>query len=88
MILYARTIEVNNPTGLHTRPGTRFVKEARRFSATVSVSKGEKTADAKNLIKVLKIGISKGDVIEIQADGSDETEAVDGLCAFISALED
>ena len=57
--MYTRIIKIINPTGLHTRPGTRFVKEARKYSSSILISKGEKTADAKNLIKVLKIGISK-----------------------------
>ena len=86
--MYTRTIEIVNPTGLHTRPGTRFVKEARRFASSIFIYKGEKDADAKNLIKVLKIGISKGDNIKIQAEGTDEKEAVDELCTFISLLKD
>jgi len=81
-------IEITNPTGLHTRPGTDFVRLAKTFESEVQVRKGDKTANAKSLIKMLKIGISQGDVIEINAEGSDEIEALSRIREFIENLEE
>jgi len=81
-------IEITNPTGLHTRPGTEFVRLAKTFESEVQVRKGDKTANAKSLIKMLKIGISQGDVIEIHAEGRDEGEALARIREFIENLEE
>ena len=53
------TIEVTNPTGLHTRPGNQFVKLAKQFEAEITVCKGDKCFSAKSLLKLMKIGIRK-----------------------------
>lgn len=81
-----KTVKIVNPTGLHTRPGNRFVKLAKEFECSITVSKGEKEANAKSLLKVMKIGISMGNEIEIVCDGSDEQKAMDSLCDFIANL--
>lgn len=80
------TVEIVNPTGLHTRPGNRFVKLAKEFECNITVSKGDKEANAKSLLKVMKIGISMGNQIEIVCDGSDEQQAMDALRDFIANL--
>ncbi len=81
-----RTVTVTNEEGLHTRPGNQFVKEAKKYACEITVHKGDKTANAKSMLKLLKVGISKGDVIEIAAEGDDEERAVTELIALINRL--
>lgn len=81
-------MEITNPTGLHTRPGTEFVRLAKTFESGVEIQKGEKTANAKSLVKMLKIGISQGDVIEIAVEGPDEEQAIASLRDYIANLKD
>ena len=81
-------IEITNPTGLHTRPGTGFVRLAKTFESTIRIQKGDKTANAKSLVKILKIGISQGDVVEITVEGSDEEQALAGIREYIENLEE
>ncbi|MCG8481160.1 MAG: HPr family phosphocarrier protein [Spirochaetales bacterium] len=80
------SVTVTNEEGLHTRPGNRFVKEAKKYASDITVRKGDKTANAKSMLKLLKVGISKGDVIEIVAEGDDEKTAVAELVALIARL--
>lgn len=80
-------IAVTNPTGLHTRPGTEFVRLAKTFSSNVFVQKGEKNASAKSLIKLLQIGISQGDLIVLSCEGSDELAAIEQLKNYIMNLK-
>lgn len=84
--MVSRQIEIVNETGLHTRPGNQFVKEAKKFESQIMVKKGEKEFSAKSLLKLMKIGISKGDMIEISCDGADESSALDSLCSFVANL--
>lgn len=82
------TITVKNPTGLHTRPGTEFVQRAKAFQSDIFIRKGEKEANGKSIIKVMKIGISCGDMITLTASGEDEEQAVQALAAYIDALKE
>ena len=84
--MVSREIEIVNETGLHTRPGNQFVKEAKKFECDITVRKGEKEFSAKSLLKLMKIGISKGDMIEISCDGADEQQALETLCTFVANL--
>ncbi|MDR3440026.1 HPr family phosphocarrier protein [Telmatospirillum sp.] len=86
--MYAQEVEIVNPTGLHTRPGNAFVKKAKEFTSTINVIKGEKRANAKSLLTLMKVGCSMGDHVTIEAVGPDEVDAVDGLVAFVATLKD
>ena len=82
----SRMVEITNPTGLHTRPGNQFVKLAKKFECEVMVTKGDKSFSAKSLMKLMKVGISQGDQIEISCDGADESQALTELTDFLARL--
>ena len=84
--MVSRVIEIVNETGLHTRPGNQFVKEAKKFESEITVKKGDKESNAKSLLKIMKIGISMGDKIEISCNGTDEVDALESLCTFVANL--
>ena len=86
--MVSREIEIVNETGLHTRPGNQFVKEAKKFACNILVKKGKKESSAKSLLKIMKIGISKGDTIQISCDGADEDQALEHLCTFVANLKE
>jgi phosphotransferase system HPr (HPr) family protein len=77
---------ITNDSGLHTRPGNDFVKMAKEFSCSVTVSKGDKTADGKSLLKLMKVNVIKGDTIVIRCDGSDEAAALNSLGTYLGSL--
>ncbi|MBQ9239366.1 MAG: HPr family phosphocarrier protein [Treponema sp.] len=84
----SKELTVTNPTGLHTRPGTEFVKRAKNFVSDITIKKGEKTANAKSIIKLLQIGISQGDTITLTACGDDESVAIAELAAYVQSLSE
>lgn len=79
------TITVTNDTGLHSRPADLFVRTAKCYESTITVRKGDKTADAKNIIKVILLNVSQGTEISIEADGPDEESALQDLQTLISS---
>lgn len=83
--MYIKEVTVNNQVGLHARPATFFIQKANGFKSSVWVEKNDVRVNAKSLLGVLSLGIVKGSTINIVADGSDETEAVDTLVALISS---
>ena len=52
---------------------------------TIWVEKEERRVNAKSLLGVLSLGIIGGTTIKIIADGSDETDAVEGLSALVES---
>jgi multiphosphoryl transfer protein len=65
------TLTVPNRLGLHARPAARLVGTANRFQADVTISKGERQANAKSINQVATLGVRQGDVITIMAVGPD-----------------
>lgn len=82
-----KTITIQNEVGLHTRPATYFIQKANNYKSSVWIENSDRRANAKSLLGVLSLGISKGDTVSIIADGSDEAEAVDGLVDLLMAME-
>ena len=81
--MYMKEAMVNNQVGLHARPATFFIQKANEFKSSIWVEKDDRRVNAKSLLGVLSLGIVKGMTITLIADGTDETEALDGLCALI-----
>ncbi|MBR6739058.1 MAG: HPr family phosphocarrier protein [Oscillospiraceae bacterium] len=82
--MYMQEVAINNEVGLHARPATFFIQKANEFKSSVWVEKDERRVNAKSLLGVLSLGITKGTVVTLMADGVDEKEAVDALCTLVS----
>ena len=81
--MYTKEVTVHNEVGLHARPATYFIQKATEFKSGIWVEKEERRVNAKSLLGVLSLGIVKGTVITLIADGSDEAAAVDALCDLV-----
>ena len=81
--MLTKTVTVENAVGLHARPATFFIQKANSYKSSVWIENSDRRANAKSLLGVLSLGITKGKEITIIADGVDEKEAVDGLVALI-----
>ena len=75
---------VKNEEGLHARPATFFVQKANSFKSSIWVEKEDCRVNAKSLLGVLSLGITKGTTITLIADGADEAAAIDGLEELIA----
>ena len=83
--MLSKEVVVQNQVGLHARPATFFVQKANEFKSSVWVEKDERKVNAKSLLGVLSLGITKGTSINIIADGSDEKDAVEVLVRLIAS---
>ena len=83
--MYVKEVQVQNQVGLHARPATFFIQKANEFKSSIWVEKEERKVNAKSLLGVLSLGITKGTTINIIGDGADEEEAVDTLVNLISS---
>ncbi len=83
--MFSKEVEVLNQAGLHARPATFFIQKANEFKSSIWVEKDERKVNAKSLLGVLSLGITKGTAINIIADGVDEEEAVVALVNLIAS---
>ncbi len=83
--MVSKTIVVENQVGLHARPATFFIQKSNEFKSSIWIDKEGRKVNAKSLLGVLSLGITKGTQIEIIADGDDEEAAVDALHALIES---
>ncbi|MBE6611701.1 MAG: HPr family phosphocarrier protein [Ruminococcaceae bacterium] len=81
--MISRNVTIQNNVGLHARPATFFIQKANTFQSSIWVEKEDRRVNAKSLLGVLSLGITKGMTITLIADGSDEADALDGLCELI-----
>lgn len=78
-----RSVEVELETGLQARPAAQFVQEANRFAADIYLDKDTKRVNAKSIMGLMSLAITKGETIILIADGVDEEEALDYLINFV-----
>jgi len=74
-----KSFKVTSEAGLHARPATSIVNEANQFGAEIEITYKEKTVNLKSIMGLMSLGIAEGAEIIIQASGSDEEEAINGL---------
>lgn len=74
---------INDPLGLHARPAGLLAKLAKPYADTViTVTKGDKTVRASQLMKLMSLAAKNGDEVVVAAEGPLEEEAIAALKAF------
>lgn len=74
-----------NATGLHARPASQLVAQARKFDADVKISCGDAgPVSAKSSIGLATLAARKDDVLKFTATGPEAEQAVEALAQFVS----
>jgi phosphotransferase system HPr (HPr) family protein len=79
-------IVMENPSGLHARPGKIFSQRAAQWESAVRVenlTRGAGPADAKSILGLLTLGVSRGHRVRVSTDGPDEDRALADLLELI-----
>jgi phosphocarrier protein len=79
-----QSVTVIHPVGLHARPAAVFVQTAQAFSSKVTVRSNNRSANAKSLLGLLTLGVTKGTEILIAAEGTDEDAAIAALVDLVN----
>ncbi|MBE5882721.1 MAG: HPr family phosphocarrier protein [Lachnospiraceae bacterium] len=67
---------ITDEIGIHARPAGLLAREAKKFASAITISVGEKQADATKLMAVMALGVKCGCEVEVRAEGADEDEAI------------
>ncbi|MHC1683177.1 MAG: HPr family phosphocarrier protein [Clostridiaceae bacterium] len=86
--MVVKEVLVKSATGLHARPATLLVKKASGFKSDVQVEFNGKKANAKSLIGILSLGVTKGVTVKVIANGDDEALAAEEIVKLIQTIEE
>ena len=67
-------VEVINRLGLHARPAAKLTQKANEFLSEIKI-----VVNGKSIMGVMLLAASKGTVLKISADGTDEESALQQL---------
>ncbi|WES67812.1 HPr family phosphocarrier protein [Superficieibacter sp. HKU1] len=81
------TFAINNPHGLHARPGAILVKVIKQFQSQITIEnlddpKGP--VDGKNLMRVVSLGAKQGHRLHFTACGKDASQALSTIGAAVN----
>jgi len=79
-----RTVTIVNKLGLHARAAAKFVTLAASFASEIKLARNSQQVNGKSIMGVMMLAASRNCEITIIADGSDETEAIDGLAELVA----
>ncbi|MBN2720138.1 MAG: HPr family phosphocarrier protein [Proteobacteria bacterium] len=77
------TVTICNELGMHARAAARFVQESCRFQSEVWLKKGSNRVNGKSIMGILTLAAARGQEIEIEVQGPDETEALEVLRSLV-----
>lgn len=81
---HTTTLKIINKLGLHARASSKLVMLANQFNADITISKDNKSANAKSLMTVMMLAANNGSTVTITADGEDAELALTELSALIN----
>ncbi len=76
-------VTVNNKTGLHARPASKFAKTAARYQSKIMVQYNDRMFDAKSILSLLSAGVAPQSELILSAEGVDEETALKELVALV-----
>jgi phosphocarrier protein len=71
-----KKIKIINKLGLHARASSKLTQLASQFNSNIFIIKNNKKVNAKNIMDILMLAASVDSEVEIEANGSDEIEAI------------
>ncbi|HSI45190.1 MAG TPA: HPr family phosphocarrier protein [Methylophilus sp.] len=78
------SLEIINKLGLHARASTKLTQTASQFKSEVWIEKNGRRVNAKSIMGVMMLAAAKGSMVDIEATGPDEEQAIAALQALIN----
>ena len=77
-------IEIINKLGLHARASSKLTQTASQFQSEIWIERNGRKVNAKSIMGVMMLAAGMGSVISLEANGTDEVEALAALQALIN----
>ena len=83
---FPRAVRLPDGVDLHARPAGAVVRAASAYQSSITLSAGDRCADAKSILQVLALGATGGTELAVTASGSDASEALEAISGLLSTL--
>ena len=83
MPMQTKELKIINPLGLHARAAAKLVQLSAGFASEISLTKDDKQANAKSIMKVMMLAAARGSLVRIEVTGDDELEAMAAVSTLI-----
>lgn len=83
--MITRDFTISNKLGLHARPSAQITQAASRYTAEVWLSRNGRRVNAKSIMGVMMLAAGQGSVLTVEADGPDESAAVEAVGELINS---
>ena len=70
---------IKNQLGIHARPAAKLAKIANEFESTIRVMKDGLEVNGKSIMGIMMLAAAEGNVIQVEAEGPDEKDAIRAL---------
>ena len=71
-----KCVRVELPSGLEARPAAMLVQTASQYESKIYLETDGKRVNAKSIMGMMTLGLVAGGMIKVEADGTDEEQAV------------
>ncbi|KAB8132164.1 HPr family phosphocarrier protein [Gracilibacillus oryzae] len=82
-----KNVVIGVDPGLQARPAAQFVQKANSYSSEIFIEKDQKRINAKSIMGLMSLALTKGNEIRLIIDGPDDQEALDDLANFVEGRE-
>jgi phosphocarrier protein HPr len=74
-------LKIINQLGLHARAAAQLVKLSSSYKSSIKLQRTDSqiVADAKSILSILTLAASRGTIISIKIEGSDEIQALENI---------
>ena len=73
--------------GLEARPIAVLVQVASQFESSIYLEADEKRVNAKSIMGMMTLALKAGEKLVVEANGSDEAAAIEGIEKYISGKD-
>lgn len=81
--MLSQKITIINKLGLHARASMQLIDRANRYQSSIHIRYNNHEIDAKDIMNVMALAVSKGAIIELIVSGPDEQQAMEDIVALI-----
>ena len=75
---------IKDEVGIHARPAGLLVKAAQVCDSVITITKGDKSANAARLMAIMSMGVKHGDTVTVSVEGGNEEENAAKMEEFFS----
>lgn len=85
--MFSKSVTINLSADAEARPVAVLVQIASKYESRIYINQQNKRINAKSIMGMMSVGFAKGNQMTIEAEGTDEKEAVEELANYVELGE-